>query len=36
MERITDVHALEVLDSRGNPTVEVEVLLDNGSLSTSQ
>jgi enolase len=32
MERITDVHALEVLDSRGNPTVEVEVLLDDGSL----
>jgi enolase len=32
MVRITDVHALEVLDSRGNPTVEVEVLLDDGSL----
>jgi enolase len=32
MGRITDVHALEVLDSRGNPTVEVEVLLDDGSL----
>ncbi len=25
-----DVHAREVLDSRGNPTVEVEVTLDNG------
>jgi enolase len=32
MVRITDVHALEVLDSRGNPTVEVDVLLDDGSL----
>jgi len=27
---ITMVHAREVLDSRGNPTVEVEVHLDNG------
>ena len=25
------VHALEILDSRGNPTVEVEVVLDDGS-----
>ena len=24
------VHAREILDSRGNPTVEVEVTLDNG------
>jgi enolase len=29
---ITDVRAREVLDSRGNPTVEVDVLLDDGSL----
>ena len=28
---ISDVHGREVLDSRGNPTVEVEVLLDDGS-----
>lgn len=28
--RIKDVHAREVLDSRGNPTVEVEVTLENG------
>lgn len=28
---ITDVWAREVLDSRGNPTVEVEVLLEDGS-----
>lgn len=25
---ITDVHAREVLDSRGNPTVEVEVVVE--------
>ncbi len=28
---IKKVHAREILDSRGNPTVEVEVTLDNGS-----
>jgi len=27
---ITGVHAREILDSRGNPTVEVEVVLENG------
>ncbi len=27
---ITTLHAREILDSRGNPTVEVEVLLENG------
>jgi len=31
MSYITDVFAREVLDSRGNPTVEVEVMLDDGS-----
>ncbi|HEY8364270.1 MAG TPA: phosphopyruvate hydratase [Haloplasmataceae bacterium] len=31
MPYITDVYAREVLDSRGNPTVEVEVFTDNGS-----
>jgi enolase len=31
MSRIESVHAREVLDSRGNPTVEVEVLLDDGA-----
>ncbi len=30
MSEIIDVHAREVLDSRGNPTVEVEVWLDTG------
>jgi enolase len=28
---IIDIHALEILDSRGNPTVEVEVLLEGGA-----
>ena len=30
--RIIDVYAREVLDSRGNPTVEVEVTLEDGTL----
>ena len=29
---IIDVYGREVLDSRGNPTVEVEVTLDDGSM----
>jgi len=29
---IENVHAREILDSRGNPTVEVEVFLDDGSI----
>ncbi len=29
---ILDVHGREILDSRGNPTVEVEVLLDDGTI----
>ncbi len=32
MTVIIDIHAREILDSRGNPTVEVDVLLDDGSL----
>jgi enolase len=32
MTAIIDVHARQILDSRGNPTVEVEVLLEDGSL----
>src|SRR5215211_3756038 len=31
MTAITDITAREILDSRGNPTVEVDVLLDDGS-----
>ena len=32
MTAITDIHAREVLDSRGYPTVEVEVHLEDGSM----
>jgi len=31
MTMIVDVHGREVLDSRGNPTVEVEVMLESGA-----
>jgi enolase len=31
MTAILDIHARQILDSRGNPTVEVDVLLENGS-----
>ena len=31
MSNIESVHAREILDSRGNPTVEVEVFLDDGA-----
>ena len=32
MSTIKDIKAREILDSRGNPTVEVDVILDNGIL----
>ncbi|TAK72786.1 MAG: phosphopyruvate hydratase, partial [Dehalococcoidia bacterium] len=32
MAEIAGVHAREILDSRGNPTIEVDVRLDDGSL----
>ena len=32
MSKIKDVHAREILDSRGNPTVEVDVLLESGAI----
>lgn len=32
MVAITSVHAREILDSRGNPTVEVDVTLEDGSM----
>ena len=32
MFEIIDVYAREVLDSRGNPTIEVEVTLDDETL----
>ncbi|MCX7014660.1 MAG: phosphopyruvate hydratase [Candidatus Sumerlaeota bacterium] len=31
MSEITDIHARQILDSRGNPTVEVDALLDSGA-----
>ncbi|MBT0653503.1 phosphopyruvate hydratase [Geomobilimonas luticola] len=32
MSQITDVYAREILDSRGNPTLEVEVFLESGAM----
>ena len=32
MSTIIDVHAREILDSRGNPTVEVDVILEDGTM----
>jgi enolase len=32
---IADVWAREVLDSRGNPTVEVEVVLEDGTMGSA-
>ncbi|WP_163850384.1 phosphopyruvate hydratase [Pseudooceanicola aestuarii] len=32
MSTIVDIHAREILDSRGNPTVEVDVMLEDGTL----
>ncbi|MGC6518020.1 MAG: phosphopyruvate hydratase [Candidatus Puniceispirillaceae bacterium] len=32
MSAILDIHARQILDSRGNPTVEVDVILEDGSL----
>jgi len=32
MTAIVDVHARQILDSRGNPTVEVDVTLEAGSM----
>ena len=32
MSKITEIHAREILDSRGNPTVEVDVTLESGAL----
>ncbi|WP_435539922.1 hypothetical protein, partial [Azospirillum sp. ST 5-10] len=31
MSAITDIHAREILDSRGTPTVEVDVTLESGA-----
>ena len=32
MSKIKNIHAREILDSRGNPTIEVDVLLESGAL----
>ena len=32
MTTIIDIHAREILDSRGNPTVEVDVTLEDGTM----
>ena len=31
MTAIVDVHARQIIDSRGNPTVEVDITLEDGS-----
>ena len=36
MSYIDDVYAREILDSRGNPTVEVEVILEDGTMGRAQ
>ncbi len=33
---ITDIYSREILDSRGNPTVEVEVILEDGTVGVAQ
>ena len=32
MSLIIDVHARQILDSRGNPTIEVDIITENGIL----
>ena len=36
MSTIIDILAREILDSRGNPTVEVDVILEDGTLGRAQ
>ena len=35
MDKIKDIYAREILDSRGNPTVEVDVKLESGIVATA-
>ena len=35
MSMIVDIHGRQILDSRGNPTVEVDVTLDDGTVGTA-
>jgi enolase len=32
MSYLASIHARQILDSRGNPTIEVDILTENGSL----
>lgn len=36
MSYIDDIYAREILDSRGNPTIEVEVVLEDGTMARAQ
>ena len=35
MNKINNIHARQILDSRGNPTLEVDLTLDDGSFGRS-
>ena len=35
MSSIADIRAFEILDSRGNPTVQADVILENGIVGTA-
>ena len=35
MSKIKNIYAREILDSRGNPTVEAEIILDNGLIASA-
>jgi enolase len=35
MSTIVDIHARQIFDSRGNPTIEVDVTLDDGTVGTA-
>ncbi len=35
MSKIADIRAFEILDSRGNPTVQADVILENGKMGTA-
>ena len=36
MSKIKNIYAREILDSRGNPTVEVEVTLESGIVGVAE
>ena len=35
MSKIVDIKAREILDSRGNPTIEADVVLDSGAFGSA-